>query len=406
MPAYEYVALDAKGRRSKGLLEADSDRLARQQLRERDLIPVEVNATTRRERAGSGFSWRPLQRVGIADLALFTRHLATLIQSGIPVEEALNATARQTTHKRLQSVVMSLRSRVLEGHTLADGMKEFPGVFNSVYCALVASGEQSGDLAEVLNQLAEYTEDSQKLRGTIVQAMVYPLVLSVVAILVIAGLMIYVVPKVVSQFEHYGQTLPLLTRLLIGLSNGMVAYWPYAIAVVVVLMGAWRWWYRDEGRRKRAHRTWLKLPVIGNLLLTLDSARMLRTLGILLASGVSLIEAITVSRNTLSNLFIREGMEQVAKEVREGKSFSFSLQQVGQLPPMALYMISSGEQSGELDGMIKRASANLERELSARVQIFTSLFEPLLIVVLGVAVLTIVLAILMPILQLNNLTQF
>ncbi len=404
MPAYEYQALDAGGSKCKGILEADSERQARQQLRERELIPVEVSPTRKKEKgAARARFW---QRISIAELSLFTRHLATLIQSGIPVEEALHATAKQTRKPRLQAVVMSLRSRVLEGHTLADGLAEFPGVFNPVYCALVRSGEKSGDLAEVLNQLAEYTEESQKLRGTVLQALIYPLVLTVVAIGVIGVLMAYVVPKVVAQFDHYGQALPLLTRVLIVISDATVAYWPYLFLLLAALFGGARWWLHDETRRRRWHRFSLRLPVLGALLQELDSARMLRTLGILVASGVSLVEAIQVARDTLSNLHLQSGMDQVSKDVREGKSFSFSLQQVGQLPPMAVYMISSGEQSGELEAMIKRAASNLERELASRVQIFTSLFEPLLIIVLGLVVLAIVLAILLPILQLNNLTQF
>lgn len=405
MPAYEYLALDAGGAQRKGVLEADSDRQARQQLRERDLIPVEVTATRKKEKSAGG-RWHFRRGVGVTDLALFTRHLATLIQSGIPVEEALHATARQTRHNRLQSVIMSLRSRVLEGHTLADGLAEFPGVFSPVFRALVDSGERSGDLALVLNQLAEYTEESQNLRRTVVQALAYPMVLSLVAILVIAALMIYVVPKVVAQFDHYGQTLPLLTRVLIAISDVAVAYWPHFLLLMLAAAFALRWWLRDRARRQRFHQRLLRAPVLGNLLLELDSARMLRTLGILVGSGVSLIEAIDVSKNTLSNLHLQRGMDRVRADVREGKSFSFALQQMGQLPPMAVYMISSGEQSGELEAMIKRAATNLERELSSRIQIFISLFEPLLIIVMGLAVVAIVLAILMPILQLNNLTQF
>ncbi len=405
MPAFDYVALDSAGKRQRGILEADSDRLARQQLRERQLIPVEVSASQKKqsgEQGGLSF----LQRISIADLSLFTRHLATLVQSGIPLEEALHATARQTRHRRLQSVVMSLRSRVLEGHSLADGLGDFPRVFTPVYRALVASGEQSGDLGLVLNQLADYTEDSQKLRATLMQALVYPLALTVVAVGVIAVLMVYVVPKVVAQFDHYGQTLPLLTRILIVVSDAMVTYWLPAVLLLFLAGIAGRWWMRDATRRERVHKKLLRLPVVGDVLLTVDSARLLHTLAILLASGVSLIEAIKVGLGTLNNLHLQQGMADVANDVREGKSFSFSLQQMGELPPMAVYMIASGEQSGELDAMVKRSADNLARELEMRVGIMTSLFEPILIVVMGVIVLGIVLAILLPILQLNNLSGF
>ncbi|MBO6752512.1 MULTISPECIES: type II secretion system inner membrane protein GspF [Spongiibacter] len=406
MPAFEYRALDAKGNSKRGVIEADSSRLARQALREKQLFPVEINASRDKRRGGgSGFSLsRP--KVNIADLALFTRHLATLIQSGIPVEEALAATAKHTRKAYLKGIVLELRSRVLEGHSLADGLNDHPNVFNSVYRALVSSGEKSGDLAEVLNQLAEYTEDSQKLRGVIVQAALYPLVLCFVALGVITALMTYVVPKVTAQFDHYDQVLPLLTRILIAISDGMASYWyTVVIAVIAVVLGA-QWWLRDPERKLRAHRLQLRLPMWGPLVRELDSARMLRTLAILLSSGVPFLETLKVACATLSNEHLKQSMDRVREEVREGKSFSRCLQDEAELPPMAVYMIASGESSGELEQMVQRAAANLERELQARVQMFISLFEPLLIVVLGLVVLSIVLAILLPILQLNNLTQF
>lgn len=405
MPAFDYVALDASGKRQRGILEADSDRIARQQLREKLLIPVEVSES-RKKQSGDKGGGGVFQRIGVNELSLFTRHLATLVQSGIPLEEALHATARQTRHRRLQSVVMSLRSRVLEGHSLADGLSDFPRVFTPVFRALVASGEQSGDLGRVLDQLADYTEDSQRLRATVVQAMVYPLALTVVAMAVIGVLMVYVVPKVVAQFEHYGQTLPLLTRVLIVISEGMASYWIHFLVALGLLFLAARWWMKDPARRKRVHKKLLRLPVVGQVLLAVDSARLLHTLAILLSSGVSLIEAIKVGLGTLDNLHLQEGMKQVASDVREGKSFSFSLQQMDELPPMAVYMITSGEQSGELDSMIRRSADNLAREVEAQVSIMTSLLEPLLIVGMGLIVVSIVLAILLPILQLNNLSGF
>ena len=405
MPAYDYVALDATGKRQRGILEADSDRLARAQLRDKQLIPVEVSES-RKKQSGNGGGFSLLQSVSVNDLSLFTRHLATLVQSGIPLEEALHATARQTRHRRLQSVVMSLRSRVLEGHSLADGLRDFPRVFSPVFRALVASGEQSGDLGQVLEQLADYTENAQKLRSTVTQAMVYPIALTVVAVLVIGVLMVYVVPKVVAQFDHYGQTLPLLTRVLITISEAMASYWMHSLVLLALAFWAGRWWLKDEPRRKRVDKRLLRVPVVGDVLLAVDSARMLHTLAILLASGVSLIEAIKVGLGTLNNLHLQEGMAQVANDVREGKSFSFALQQMDELPPMAVYMITSGEQSGELDTMVRRSADNLAREVEARVSIMTSLLEPLLIVGMGLVVVTIVLAILLPILQLNNLSGF
>ena len=240
----------------------------------------------------------------------------------------------------------------------------------------------------------------------IVQAALYPLVLCFVALGVITALMTYVVPKVTAQFDHYDQVLPLLTRILIAISDGMASYWyTVVIAVIAVVLGA-QWWLRDPERKLRAHRLQLRLPMWGPLVRELDSARMLRTLAILLSSGVPFLETLKVACATLSNEHLKQSMDRVREEVREGKSFSRCLQDEAELPPMAVYMIASGESSGELEQMVQRAAANLERELQARVQMFISLFEPLLIVVLGLVVLSIVLAILLPILQLNNLTQF
>ncbi|MBM7424485.1 type II secretion system inner membrane protein GspF [Spongiibacter marinus] len=405
MPAFEYRALDAGGASRKGIVEADSIRMARQALRDQQLFPVEVKATRDKSSGKGGLSLsRP--RIGIADLALFTRHLATLIHSGIPVEEALAATAKHSRKEALKRIILELRSRVLEGHSLADGLNDHPHVFSSVYRALVSSGEKSGDLAEVLNQLAEYTEDSQKLRGVIVQAALYPVVLCFVAIGVITALMTYVVPKVTAQFEHYDQTLPFLTRALISISDGLASYWYVMILAIAAVASGVYLWMRDPQRRLRAHRWVLKVPLWGLLMLELDAARMLRTLAILLSSGVPFLETLKVACATLGNEHLKQSMDRVREQVREGKSFSRCLQDEAELPPMAVYMIASGESSGELEQMVQRAAANLERELQARVQMFVSLFEPLLIVVLGLVVLAIVLAILLPILQLNNLTQF
>ena len=405
MPAFEYRALDAGGASRKGIVEADSIRMARQALRDQQLFPVEVKATRDRSSGKGGLSLsRP--RIGIADLALFTRHLATLIHSGIPVEEALAATAKHSRKEALKRIILELRSRVLEGHSLADGLNDHPHVFSSVYRALVSSGEKSGDLAEVLNQLAEYTEDSQKLRSVIVQAALYPVVLCFVAIGVITALMTYVVPKVTAQFEHYDQTLPFLTRALISISDGLASYWYVMILAIAAVASGVYLWMRDPQRRLRAHRWVLKVPLWGLLMLELDAARMLRTLAILLSSGVPFLETLKVACATLGNEHLKQSMDRVREQVREGKSFSRCLQDEAELPPMAVYMIASGESSGELEQMVQRAAANLERELQARVQMFVSLFEPLLIVVLGLVVLAIVLAILLPILQLNNLTQF
>lgn len=406
MPAFEYRALDASGANKKGIIEADSGRQARQLLRDQQLFPLDVKQTREKTKAANARRSFGGSRVSIADLALFVRHLATLIQSGIPLEEALAATAKHTRKAYLKRVILDLRARVLEGHSLADGLNEHPQVFNPVFRALVSSGEKSGDLGLILDQLADYTEDSQKLRGVIVQAAMYPIVLCFVALSVIAALMTYVVPKVTAQFAHYDQALPLLTRILITLSDGLAENWHYMAMIIVALAFAIKWWLSSPERRLRADKAILKVPLWGLLMLELDSSRMLRTLSILMSSGVPFLETLKVACDTLANQHLKKSMATVREQVREGKSFSRCLQDEAELPPLAIYMIASGEASGEMEAMTQRAASNLERELQARVQMFVSLFEPLLIVVLGGVVLSIVLAIMLPILQLNNLTQF
>ncbi len=406
MPAFEYRALDSAGANKKGMIEADSSRQARQMLRDQQLFPIDLKQTRDKTRADNARRNFAGSRVGIADLALFVRHLATLIQSGIPLEEALAATAKHTRKPYLKRVVLDLRARVLEGHSLADGLNEHPRVFNPVFRALVSSGEKSGDLGLILDQLADYTEDSQKLRGVIVQAAMYPVVLMFVALAVVAALMTFVVPKVTAQFAHYDQALPTLTRVLIALSEGLIANWLYIIIGVIAVAAVGRWWLSSPGNRLKADKAILKLPLWGLLMLELDAARMLRTLAILMSSGVPFLETLKVACDTLGNTHLKKSMALVREQVREGKSFSRCLQDEAELPPLAIYMIASGEASGEMEAMTQRAATNLERELQQRVQMFVSLFEPLLIMVLGGVVLSIVLAIMLPILQLNNLTQF
>lgn len=401
MPAFEYQALDQRGRSKKGILEADSERHARQLLREQKLLPTAVQAS-HRQTGNKATKTQGGRKPGHRELALFTRQLATLIQSGIPVEESLQATARQTRHKGLQSIALQLRAKVREGHSLAHALADFPQVFKPVYRALVASGEKSGDLGLVLEQLASYTEESQNLRNTLQQALVYPAALMVFAIAVIALLMGFVVPKVVSQFEDMGQTLPWITRALIHISDAVVTGWPYAIVAVILAALFWRWWMQSPARRLRWHRSMLRIPLVGNLLWIVDSARLLQTLGILLSSGVPLVEALKVATETLSNSQLQKELQAVTQEVTEGRSFSHSLQQADCLPALAGYMIASGERSGELPDMVKRAAATLERDLDSQVQMFLGLIEPAVIVLMGIQVMAIVLAILMPIVQLNT----
>jgi len=403
MPSFEYLVLNNSGQKQRGFVEADSERQARQQLRDQQLTPVRIKQSETRQ----GRSRQLLQRrIPGSELSLFTRHLSALIASSVPLEEALQACANQTGHRQLKAVILNLRSRVMEGHSLSYALEEQQQFFPPIYRALVSAGEQSGDLAQVLVRLAEHTEKSQKLHNQVVQASVYPIVLTLVAVGVVALLMVYVVPKVVEQFAHVGQDLPLLTRIMISISDFISQYGLVCVGLGVATLLVLRSLFKAPNRRLWLHRRMLSMPLMKGLIIRMDSARLLSTLSIMTSSGAPLLEALETSKATVSNLFIRRQVEQAASQVREGRSLSKTLGESGIFPPIAIYMIANGEQSGTLDRSLQQAADQQEEELNSFIAIATSLMEPLLIVIFGAIVLSIVLAILLPILQLNNLTQF
>lgn len=400
MAAFEYIALDPKGRQQKGVLEADSPRQVRQMLRDRQLAPLEVKATRTREQSGGlGFG----RNLSARDLALVTRQLATLVQAALPIEEALGAAAAQSTTPRIQAMLLAVRAKVLEGHTLADALKEFPGAFPDLYRATVSAGEHAGHLGPVLEQLADYTEQRQQSKQKIQLALLYPVILMITSLIIVGFLLGFVVPDVVRVFVDSGQTLPALTRGLIAVSE-LVKGWGWlfillSIAGVIGLRAA----LKDEGRRRRWHAFLLKLPMMGRMMRATDTARFASTLAILTRSGVPLVEALAISAEVISNRVIRGEVVVAAQKVREGGSLTRALDASGQFPPMMLHMIASGERSGELDQMLARTARNQENDLAAQISLLVGLFEPFMLVFMGVVVLVIVLAILMPILSLNQL---
>jgi general secretion pathway protein F len=403
MAAFEYVALDASGRQQKGVLEADSARQVRQLLRDRQLAPLEVKATRTREQNAGGMGFGFGKGLSARDLALVTRQLATLVQAALPIEESLGAAAAQATHPRIQSMLLAVRAKVLEGHTLADALKEFPSAFPDLFRATVAAGEHAGHLGPVLEQLADYTEQRQQSRQKIQLALLYPVILMFTSLIIVGFLLGYVVPDVVRVFIDSGQTLPLLTRVLIGLSD-FVQRW--GVLLVLGLVGGvlgLRVLLRDEGRKRRWHGLLLRLPLIGSMTRATDTARFASTLAILTRSGVPLVEALAISAEVISNRVIRDEVAVAAQKVREGGSLTRALDASGQFPPMMLHMIASGERSGELDQMLARTARNQENDLGAQISMMVGLFEPFMLVFMGVVVLVIVLAILMPILSLNQL---
>lgn len=402
MPAYNYKALDVRGKQKHGVLEADSPRAVRQQLRERRLTPLSVE-TARDKEARSN----PLSRRGgglsVSDLALVTRQIATLIQSGIPVEQALGAAAQQSEKQRIKSMLIAIRSKVMEGYSLADSLGEFPRAFPRLYRSTVAAGEHAGHLDLVLNRLADYTEARQEARQKIQLAAIYPIILTVVAIAIVVFLLTYVVPDIIEVFLKQGQTLPALTRGMLAVSDFLADYGIYLAAILAVAAIIFRMALRKESNRLRFHRSLLHMPGISGMSRGVNTARYASTLSILTTSGVPLVEAMRIAGEVLSNDYLRLRLKDAAQAVSEGSSLHKSLDNTGYFPPMMLHMIASGETSGELDHMLERTANMQENTLQAKIQTLVGLFEPLMLLVMGGVVLIIVLAIMLPILNMSNL---
>jgi general secretion pathway protein F len=402
MAAFEYLALDTQGRQQKGMLEADSPRQARQLLRDKQLTPLEVKQARGREQKSSG-TLNFGQGLGARDLALLTRQLATLVQAALPIEEALRAAAAQSTTAKIKSMLLAVRGRVLEGHSLAASLKEYPAAFPELYRATVAAGEHAGHLGLVLDQLADYTEQRQQSRQKIQLALLYPLILMVASLTIVAFLLGYVVPDVVKVFVNTGQQLPTLTRGLIA-TSAVVKSWGWLMALVLIgSVAGIRYALRDEALQRRWDAMVLAIPLVGRLARATNTARFASTLAILSKSGVPLVEALSIAAAVIANLRIRDKVIIAAQTVREGSSLTRALEASEEFPPMMLHMIASGEKSGELDQMLARTARNQENDLAAQVALLVGLFEPFMLVFMGAVVLVIVLAILLPILSLNQL---
>jgi general secretion pathway protein F len=404
MGAFEYTALDNGGRERKGILEGDTARQVRQLLRERQLLPVVVTEVAQRE-AKQSRSFSLARRVSPADLSLFTRQLATLVRAGLPLEESLLAVSQQTEKPRVQSIVLGVRSRVMEGHTLADGFADFPRVFPEIYRATVSAGEQSGHLDSVLERLADYTESREEIRQKVLGAMLYPIALTIMCFGIVSGLLVYVVPKVVNVFEASHAQLPLITRVLIAVSGFFRNYGLWVLIAGVIGAIALTRWLRRPGPRRRYHRLQLRLPIIGKLTRGFNTARFTRTLSILTASAVPVLEALRISGEVVTNLPMRDAVIEASARVREGAAIGRSLAVSRLFPPMTIHLISSGEASGELEAMLERAALSQERELDGLLTAIVGLLGPLLIVIMGLFVMGIVFAMLLPIFEMNQLIR-
>ncbi|MAK71029.1 general secretion pathway protein F [Idiomarina aquatica] len=404
MAAFSYQALDANGRKKRGVLEADTMRQVRQQLREMGLMPVEVEpAADNEQKAGQQVSrWRPVKRVKAQDLALITRQLSTLVSSALPIEQCLLAVADQTEKPRLKKLLMSVRSKVVEGYSLAEAMADFPGVFDSLYTAMVAAGEKSGHLDQVLNELADYTEQRQHMKSQLTQALIYPLMLTLVAIGIVVFLLVSIVPQIVENFADMGQTLPGTTLFMITISEFLQNWGLWLLVLVIGAVVAFKQWLRNDNNKRRYHRQLLKLPMIGKVIRGVSTARFARTLSILTSSAVPLLDGLRITSTVIGNLAIRDAIDEAATRVREGSSLRAALQETKLFPPMMLHMIAAGEKSGELEQMLRRTADNQDREFESLVQVSLKVFEPVLIVTMAGIVFFIVLAIIQPILQLNQ----
>jgi general secretion pathway protein F len=406
MAAFEYQAVDSRGKTKKGIIEGDTPRQVRGLLRDQGLMPTEVNETLAQnkksdEKRFSLFSTST--KVSTTELALLTRQLATLVESGLPLEESLTAVAEQSEKNSLKSLIMSVRTKVTEGYGLAESMGEFPQVFNNLYRAMVAAGEKSGHLDNVLDRLADYTEKRQQMRSQIIQALVYPCIMTFVAVSVIVILLTFVVPEIVSQFEHLGEKLPGTTQTLISTSEFLHDYGLLLGLFIFLSIFVFSTLLKKPDFRFKYDQRLITLPIVGKIVRGINTARFARTLSILTASAVPLLESMSISSEVLDNVYIKQRVKESADKVREGGSLRHALEQTKLFPPMMLHMIASGEKSGELEHMLGRAADNQDREFESLMSISLKAFEPALMVVMAGIVLFIVMAILEPTLQMNNM---
>jgi general secretion pathway protein F len=405
MSAFEYTAVDPSGKERTGILEGDTAKHVRQLLRDQNLLPVDVNEVARQENRRQSARMTFKRGMSSADLALMTRQLATLVQSALPLEEALQAVAEQTEKPRIRSIMLGVRAKVMEGHSLAEGFADFPNAFPDLYRATVAAGEQSGHLDAILERLADYTESRDELTSRTRNALLYPILLTVVCLSIVVLLLTFVVPKIVKQFEATKTELPLLTRALIGFSDFARDWGLFVLAGLAVAIVLFVRWLRDAAARRQFHHFLLRTPLVGKILRGSNTARFARTLATLTSSAVPVLEALRISGEVVTNLPMRDAIEVAAARVREGAPIGRSLAVSKLFPPMMIHLISSGELSGELETMLDRAAKNQERELDALLGVLVGLLGPVMILLMGGFVLMIVLAMLLPIFQLNTLVR-
>jgi general secretion pathway protein F len=400
--AFEYTAVDPSGKQHQGVLEGDTARQVRQLLRDKQLLPLNVTESAKKESSRqSSFSLG--KGLSAGDLAVLTRQLATLVQSSMPLEEALAAIGEQNDNARMKSIVLGVRARVREGHSFADGLKDFPRAFPTIYRATVDAGEESGHLDAVLERLADYTESRQELIQKIRNAMIYPAVLVSFCLLIVTLMMAYVVPKVVGVFSNTGEDLPGPTVVLIATSDFLQAYGWLVLVMLVIAGFAFSRLLRQPGPRKKYDAFMLRVPVIGRIIRGLNTARFTRTFSIMTGSGVPVLEGLRISGEVITSTPMRDAVADATIRIREGAPIGTSLGQAKQFPPLCIHLISSGESSGQLEAMLDKAAGQQEREMDGLIAALLNIVEPGMIIIMGVLVLSIVVAMLLPIFEMNKL---
>jgi general secretion pathway protein F len=400
MPAYQFTAIDGLGKQQKGVLEGDSARQIRQQLRDQELIPVSVEPVEQKNNQTAS-AWFQ-KKISSYDLALMTRQLSVLIAAAIPLEEAVKAVAKQSEKAHVQKTLLSIRSKILEGYSFANALQQ-SGRFPDLYVATIAAGERSGHLDLILDQLAEYTENRFAMQKKIQGAMIYPMVLLLMSFIIVMGLMTYVVPDIVKTFDQNKEALPWITVALMKMSDFIRVMWPYMLVGGVLGMIVLVKFLRTTAGHYTFDRLTLKLPLLGKLSRGINAARFASTLSILTQSGVPLVDALKISAAVSNNWIIRDAVNFSAEKVIEGGNLSTQLERSGYFPAMMVQMIKSGEASGELDRMLNRASTMQDREVTTLISTLLALLEPLMLVVMALIVLIIVIAVMLPIVNMNNM---
>jgi general secretion pathway protein F len=398
MGAYQYQALKRNGSTSKGVLEAESERHARQLLRDQGLIPTQVHMMAQHRIGTKGKS-----KISTAELSLFTRQLATLLAAGIPVEESLRGVSEQTEKDKVRELIIGVRAKVLEGYGLAQAMSQYSHAFPELYRATVGSGEQTGHLDVVLEKLADYTENQQQTRQKVQQALIYPIIMICVSVAIISFLLSFVVPKIIEVFTSSGQTLPAMTEILIDISHFVKSYGLYVLIAIILSIMSFKRSLNNIKIKTAWHRLLLRLPIVSYLIKTINVARYIHTFGILFAAGVSVLETMRVAASLVTNVVMRQAFDTATVKVREGSGINEALKETGYISPMAIHLIASGEKSGQLSPMMERAANHLDNEVKRLVDTSLTLLEPMVILFMGAIVLFIVLATLLPIFSMEQL---